>query len=58
MTNSYYSAWCRICKLSAYDLEQMSVGMALDHIDKYMDIKHPPKENEKIVEYAEDVPWL
>lgn len=45
-------------KLSAYDLEQMTVGMALNHIEEYMDIKYPEKENEKVVEYAEEVPWL
>lgn len=36
----------------------MSIGMALDHIDEYMEMKNPKKDEEKVVEYADEVPWL
>lgn len=38
---------CKICKLSARDLESMTVGMAINHIEEYMNIKFPRKEQEQ-----------
>jgi len=33
--------------------------MVLDYIDEYMDMKNPDKKrNEKVIEYADEVPWL
>ena len=48
----------KICKLDSSDFENMSVGMVIDHIDEYLEMKNPSKKNEKVVEYADELPWL
>ena len=37
----------------------MSIGMVLDYISEYMDMKNPDKKkNEKVIEFADEIPWL
>lgn len=51
---------CRECGLTHNDLEHMTFGMALDYIDEYLDMKNPEgkKDSGKVVEFADQVPWL
>lgn len=50
---------CRECGLSFDDLENMTMGMALDYIDEYIEMKNPNnKKNEPVYEYADEVTWL
>ena len=35
---------CHECKLAHEDLESMTVGMVLDYIDEYMEMKNPNKK--------------
>lgn len=55
-----YLVLCHECKLSHDDLETMTIGMVLDYIDEYIDTHSPEgkKKNEKVIEYADEVPWL
>lgn len=36
----------------------MTIGMALNHIDEYLEMKNPKKDEDIFVEYADEVPWL
>lgn len=37
----------------------MTFGMCLDYIDEYLEMKNPDnKKTNKVVEYADEVPWL
>lgn len=50
---------CKEVGLSINDLKMMTYGMALDYINEYFEMKNPDKKkNEKVVEYADEVPWL
>lgn len=35
----------------------MTIGMVLDYIDEYLNMKNPNKK-QKVVKYADEVPWL
>ena len=40
-------------------MENMTIGMILDYIDEYYAMKNPDKKKqEKVIEYADEVPWL
>lgn len=39
-----YYALCKMCKLDSKDLENMTIGMALDYIDEYLEMKNPNKK--------------
>lgn len=41
-----YLVLCHECKLAHEDLETMTVGMVLDYIDEYMDMKNPNKKKQ------------
>lgn len=43
---------CHECKLTHDDLETMTIGMTLDYIDEYIDMKNPNKSKEKTVRMA------
>jgi len=47
-----YFALCKMCKLDSNDLENMTVGMALDYIDEYLEMKNPNKKEKKTVRNA------
>ncbi len=50
---------CKDVGLTMDDLKKMTLGMALDYIHEYYEMKNPDKKkNEKVVEYADEVPWL
>ena len=41
------------------DLDNMTMGMALDYIDEYFEMKNPDKKkSQKVATFADDVPWL
>jgi len=40
------------CKLTHDDLETMSIGMVLDHIDEFVEMKNPNKKSSNVV-YAD-----
>lgn len=44
MTTEMYLLLTKDAKLQSDDLETMTVGMVLDYIDYYFEIKHPKKE--------------
>ena len=48
----------KVCKLDSGDFENMTVGMVIDHIDSYLEMKNPSKKSEKVIEYGDQVPWL
>ncbi|MFS0819675.1 hypothetical protein ABC382_22660 [Lysinibacillus sp. 1P01SD] len=59
MSTEQFLVLCKECGLTHDDLETMTFGMCLDYIDEYLKTKNPDnKMNSKIVEYAEEVPWL
>lgn len=37
-----------MCKLDSNDLENMTIGMALDYIDEYLEVKNPDKKQSNI----------
>lgn len=37
-----------MCKLDSNDLENMTIGMALNYIDEYLEMKNPNKEKRKV----------
>ena len=39
-----YLVLCHECKLAHEDLETMTIGMVLDYIDEYMEMKNPNKK--------------
>lgn len=40
-------------------MEHMSIGMVIDHITEYQNLKNPDnKKNEKVVQYGDEVPWF
>ncbi|MCY9547287.1 hypothetical protein [Lysinibacillus xylanilyticus] len=41
-----------MCKLDSNDLEKMTVGMALDYIEEYLEMKNPNKKEKKTVRKA------
>lgn len=47
-----YFALCKMCKLDSNDLEKMTVGMALDYIEEYLEMKNPNKKEKKTVRKA------
>lgn len=44
MTTEMYLLLTRDAKLLSDDLETMTVGMVLDYVDYYFEIKHPKKD--------------
>lgn len=36
------------CKLTHDDLETMSIGMVLDHIDEFVEMKNPDKKQSSV----------
>lgn len=58
MTTEFYFSLSKMCELDSGDFENMTVGMVIDHIDCYLEMKNPSKKNEKVVEYADEIPWL
>jgi hypothetical protein len=43
MTTEYFLALCYQCKLTLADLELMTIGMCIDYIDEFIEIRKPPK---------------
>lgn len=44
ITTETFLVLCHECKLAHEDLETMTVGMVLDYIDEYMEMKNPSKK--------------
>ena len=49
---------CRRCKLSATDLQMLTVRTAIEYCDEYLNIGNKKDTNEKVIEYADEVSWL
>jgi hypothetical protein len=48
ITVEQFLAACYSCKLTALDLEDMSIGMCFDYIDAYIELKNPKKEKTRV----------
>lgn len=43
-----YLVLCKECGLTHEDLETMTIGMTLDYVDEYLELKNPNKEKSNV----------